>query len=507
MESIVGKILCDRYRIIKQLSRGGFSSQFIAEDLNLAGKLQCQIERLQPHYDSEVLGVQSWQRVLKAFNTQGNILKNISQHPQIPQLLDFFECDREFFLVREFIDGETLEQRLNKSLINEDEATVWLQEILGLLDFLNQADLIHLNIQPSSLIQHQNGQKFLTNFASVKNAILFDKKLYETIANDDFSAWELKEGQPDFSSDIYGLGKTIIYALTGQLAEQIRVKSWQLSEEEKLGNSDSIAVADIQPELADILNKMVSKSLERRYQSASEVLEELDFSHRVVTLPPPVFTNFNSPVESKRDRSLNRTNNRSTNSFKLGQKIIWFFLSLPFIVALGIIFIGLNRNIYRNFAAYRNDNYQFEVKYPKAWSYKDVDDPITGEIVVFTSPLETESDPFLEKLHISVEYLSSESITLDRYTEEVIERVEQTKGDEVEVYQDRKTKILETPARMVVYSRQENGLQLRQMETFTIKNDRVYIAIYTAERAKFSKFLDTAKKMINSWEIKQSVNR
>lgn len=500
MESIVGKILRDRYRIIKQLSRDDFSTQFVAEDFKQTGKLQCQIERLQPHYDSEVLGVQSWQRVLKAFNAQGNMLKNISQHPQIPQLLDFFECDREFFLVREFIDGETLEQRLNNSLINEDEAINWLQEILGLLDFLHQADITHLNIQPSSLIQHQNGQKFLTNFASVKNAILFDKKLYETIANDDFSAWELKEGKPNFSSDIYGLGKTIIYALTGQLAEQVNVKSLQLPGDKNRLDSDSIPLANIRPELADILNKMVCNSLDKRYQSAGEILEELDFSHQVVTLPPPIFTNFNSSLKSK-NHHLHRENNRSNKSSKLGQKIIWFFLSLPFIFALGIIFIGLNRNIYRNFAAYRNDSYQFEVKYPKTWSYRDVDDPITGEIVVFTSPLETDSDLFLEKLHINIEYLSDEAITLDRYTQEVLERIEQTKSDQVEVYQARKTKISEVPARMVVYSRQENGLQLKQMETFAIKNDRVYIAIYTAERAKFSKFLDTAKKMINSWEI------
>ena len=54
---------------------------------------------------------------------------------------------------------------------------------------------------------------------------------------------------------------------------------------------------------------------------------------------------------------------------------------------------------------------------------------------------------------------------------------------------------------MVVYSRQEGSLTLRQMETFTIKNNQVYIAIYTAEREKFSKFLKTANKMIDSWEI------
>ncbi|MGD1922024.1 MAG: protein kinase [Pleurocapsa sp.] len=501
MESIVGKILCDRYRVIKQLSKSSFNSVFIAEDLKHPNKLQCQIERLQPHYDSEVLGTRSWHNILQAFVTQGNIIKNISQHPQIPQLLAFFECDREFYLVREFIDGASLEQKLTDSSIDEVEAISWLQEILGVLDFVHQAEIIHLNIQPSSLIRGHNGQKFLTNFSSVKNAVFFDKNLFDTIGNDDFYPPEQREGKSDFSTDIYALGKTIIYALTGRVANCIQAESPQSLTELKDSIDNNIPTAKIKPELADILNKMVGDRSTIRYQSAVEVLEELDFNQPVVTLPPPISSNFTFPVNNSSIRDKSRKVNPRKKRFKSKQKVLWLFLSLPFIVALVIVFIGIERNTYKDFATYNNDNYQFEIKYPKSWSQKDLDDPITGEIVVFSSSLETAADSFLEKVSIAVEYLSSEPITLEEYTRRVFQRIRQAKGSNIEVYQDRKTRVSKYPARRVVYSRQENGLQLRQMETFTFKDDRVFIAIYTAERAKFSKFLNKASKMVNSWEI------
>ena len=503
MESIVGKILCDRYRVIQELSRTNCRSLFIAEDLDLPHQPHCQIERLQPHYDSEVLGIQSWKQILQAFVNQGNILKNLSQHPQIPQLLACFECDREFFIVRELIDGESLATQLESSLIDETEASCWLQEILGVLDFVHQANVVHLNIQPTSLIKRHNGQRALTDFSSIKNAVFYDQELLQELLDNDFCSPEQKAGQPDSTTDLYALGKTIIYALTGQIAEGIQSESSHSIVERGATPNDNLPTAKIRPELADVLNKMVDNVASRRYQSAAEVLAELDFGPQVVTLPPPVFSNF--PVHFNRA-------NKVTNSTPAQKPIrnpssqlnwLWLLLTIPFIVASVMVFLGINRNNYKDFLTYNNDNYQFAIKYPQTWSRRELDDPITGEIVVFASSPETNSDLFLEKLHINIEYLTSEPATLKGYTQTVFQRLKQSKASEIEVYEDRKATISRNPARMVVYSRQENGLQLRQMEAFTIKDDRVYVAIYTAERAKFSKFLDTAKKMIDSWEIEE----
>ena len=300
---------------MRELSRNQFSTIFDAEDLATPNQPQCQIEKLQPSYDSEVLGEKSWQKVSQTFVRQGNTLQKISHHPQIPQLLAFFECDRHFYLVREFIKGRTLAQKIEQSLIEEAEAIDWLQDILGILDFIHQAGIIHLNIQPSSLIEQYDGKRLLTNFSSVKNAVLFDHQSLETIANRDFVSPEQLEGKQNFNTDIYALGKTIIYALTGKVGNAIESN---LSSDERLP-----ITANIRPELAELLNKMVAENSAQRYESAAKVLEELDFGKQVVTLPPPMFADFRYPITDLNSKGKSQKRNSARELFKKPQKLIW----------------------------------------------------------------------------------------------------------------------------------------------------------------------------------------
>lgn len=513
MKSIVGKILYNRYRIVQHLSQNDWGTVYLAEDLapnkakNSANHSpqQCHIEQLHPQYNHEVLGAQSWQQVLKTFVAQGNILTKVSQHPQIPQLLAFFECDREFYLVREYIQGITLEQKLRDNLINEAEALSWLQEILGVLEYIHELDIAHLNIQPSSLIQDREGKKFLTNFAAIKNAILFDNQELKRVLNPDF----YPPGEPlssDFATDIYALGKTIIFALTGELSTSIQANSTQVTSH-NLTNLNNAPKANIRPELAGILNKMVDREPDYSYQSVTEVLNELDFKQpNVVTFPSPFASGFRlpqAPPPVTKPRNPLRNLRDSSKSFSLG-RLIWVLLSLPFVVAAVIIFVGLHQNSQDTFipdAKYTNEDYQFSLKYPQTWSERQIDDPITGEIVVFTSPKETDADPFTEKVYIAVENLSSEPTNLEQYRQTVLDRINQSGSSNIKLYEDFPTKISQAPARTVIYSRQQGSLPLQQMESFTIKNNQVYIAIYTAERDKFAKFYPAVEKIIDSWEI------
>ncbi len=493
MESIVGKILCDRYRIVRELSQDDFSTIFDAEDLATPEQPECQIEQLQPSYDSEVLGAKSWQRVSQAFVRQGNIFQNISQHPQIPQLLAFFECDRSFYLVREYIKGQTLSQKLELSLIDETSAIDWLKDILGILDFIHQAGITHLNIQPSSIIEQYDNKKFLTNFSTVKDTILFDKSTVKSPPNTEFMPPEQTEGITDFSTDIYALGKTIIYALNGKKNKPAEVSS--------LSKEQLITSTNIRAELADILKKMVEERSDRRYQSAAEVLNELDFGKQVVTLPPPMFANFQQPIAST--ASDRYTSGQKTNKSKSANKhkFIWLLLALPFVVASAIISIGINKNAYDGYQTYSDINYRFVIKYPQNWSERSLDDPITGDIVVFSSPLGTNGDLFREKVYLTVEYLSSDDISLEQYTQNVVERIRQAQGSKIKVESDRSVSISKLPTSVVTYNRTSDNMALKQMEAFAIKGDRAYIAIYTAEATEFDKFLDTVNKTINSWSI------
>ncbi len=536
MESIVGKILYDRYRIIQELSprlygsplldfcltqdlysdttetaetvvKNDFCQVYLAEDKSQNSLTQCIIERLQPSYDNEVLGSGSWQKVLQTFITQSNLLQKISHHPQIPRLWDFFECDREFYLVYEQIEGQSLEQKLDSTLIDETEALNWLREILAILRFSHELGVAHLNIQPSSLVQHQDGRRFLTNFTVLKKPIILDA-LESTNKTDSQFADSESAVKLSYRADIYALGKTIIWALTGNVASSIQLQSADFKKFPETENSSDSSLVNIKSELANILNKMVGEDSEHCYQCVDEVLAELDFEQNVITFPPPFSSTprFSSPrsKKAKNRQPKNIDNNQiKTKKFKVKyfKRILWLLLALPFAIATVIIFIGINKNSYKKFANYVNHDYQFSLKYPQNWSQRQLDDPITGEVVVFNSPLETDTDLFREKVYIAVEYLPTSSTSLEQYTQTVFERIYQTKGSDIEVYEDYKTSIDKFPAHRVIYSRQEGELLLRQMETFTIRNNQVYVAIYTAERAKFSKFYNNVEKIIDSWEI------
>ena len=115
-------------------------------------------------------------------------------------------------------------------------------------------------------------------------------------------------------------------------------------------------------------------------------------------------------------------------------------------------------------------------------------------IVVFSSPQESDADSFLEKVYIAIEYLSSEPTSLDEYAETVIERVNQAKDSEIEVYEDFKTTIDQLPARTVIYSRQEMDYSLDKWNLLPSETIVYIFAIYTAERAKFLNFLILSSK-------------
>ena len=494
MKSIVGKILCDRYRIVRQLNSHDWSTTYLAEDLAENSKVQCLVEQIEPQYGREILGMQFWQKTLQTFITRGNLLQKASHHPQIPQLLAFFKYDRQLYLVKELIGGITLAQKLENMLLNESEAIAWLREMLVILEFIHKLGLFHLNIQPTSLVLLEGGGKCLTDFAVIPSAILPDEQNFDDLLDPDFSPPDDCQ-RSDCGTDLYALGKTMIFALTGQLANSIQSKSLDEVKSQQLTNLNNSPAAKIRPELARILNKMVICSAEQSYQSATEVLDDLDFTKGVVTFPPP----FASSVPYQAASKVSKKPKKATSSSVT--RTIWFLLSLPFIVAAVIVFVGLNKTPKPNFAEYTNSDYQFSLKYPQNWSEQQIDDPITGEIVVFNSPPETDADLFLEKVHVAIEYLPSEPIGLEQYRQTVLNRINETEGNNVELYRDFRTTIDNLPARTVIYSRQQGPLQLRQMESFTIKNDRVYIAIYTAERAKFSKFYPSVEQMIDSWEI------
>ncbi|MBD1940798.1 serine/threonine protein kinase, partial [Coleofasciculus sp. FACHB-712] len=222
---MLGKTLSGRYQIIKHLGGGGFGQTYLAEDQQLPGNPQCVVKQLKPKAnDSLTLEV-----ARRLFDREVQVLYRLGNHNQIPQLLAHFEEEQEFYLVQEFIEGHELKQELpvGKQL-REDFVIVLLQDLLEVLAFVHQQDVIHRDIKPSNLIRRkQDGKLVLIDFGAVKEvgtetvSSSGETTLTVVIGSPGYMANEQLSGKPRFSSDIYAVGMLGIQALTGLPPSQL----------------------------------------------------------------------------------------------------------------------------------------------------------------------------------------------------------------------------------------------------------------------------------------------
>ncbi len=163
---MLGKTLSGRYYIVKHLGGGGFGQTYLAEDRQLPGNPLCVVKQLKPQA-TDPLTLQVSQRL---FDREAQVLYKLGKHDQIPQLLAHFEQEQEFYLVQEFIEGHELKQELavGKQL-NENQVMTLCGDILKILEFVHQQEVIHRDIKPSNLIRRkQDGKIVLIDFGAVK---------------------------------------------------------------------------------------------------------------------------------------------------------------------------------------------------------------------------------------------------------------------------------------------------------------------------------------------------
>ena len=264
---VPGSIVGNRYQIIQKLGREEIDKTYLAKDLQATGDARCAIEQLNPSYDNEI----NWKLIEQHFVNEVDVLKRLGDHPQIPQFYNYFVEEQQFYLVREYIDGDNLEKIVERKLFDEVDVIYLIQDVLRILDFIHKTNVIHRDVQPINLVQRKQDNSFvLINFGAVREIESTEINLKgelikgKPLGNWSYIAPEQKIGQSHFSSDIYALAKSAVYALTGRSPQELEQTktSWQ----EK---------CQISPKLQSILSGMMLHDPERRYSSALEVLSDL----------------------------------------------------------------------------------------------------------------------------------------------------------------------------------------------------------------------------------------
>lgn len=273
-----GDIIGKHYQIVNTLGRGGFGITYLVKDIFLPHQPKFVAKQLQPQYNSPVV----WEKAKERFAKEALTLRRLGTHGQIPQLIDYFEENQDFYLIQEFIDGEELRREVSRRILSECEVLAFLADALGVLRFVHQQNVIHRDIKPSNLLRRRtDGKIILIDFGAVKEienfalapvGVLSDQT--SAIGSPGYMPLEQQGGRPNFSSDIYALGQTAIFAVTGRAPIDLEATatgdtgSWQ-------------AEIPVSPALRSILIKMTESRATLRYQTTDEVLQDLHPLQRV----------------------------------------------------------------------------------------------------------------------------------------------------------------------------------------------------------------------------------
>ena len=269
---MLGKLLDGRYQVDRVLGAGGFGKTYLAQDTRRPGNPICVVKQLKPaNSDSSFLEI-----ARRLFNNEAETLERLGNHDQIPRLLAYFEEDREFYLVQEYIEGHSLSQELLPGQHwAESRVIELLQEVLTVLEFVHRHGVIHRDIKPDNLIRRESDNKLvLVDFGAVKQVRTQLSNTYGQVTNTvaigtpGYMASEQAMGQPRPTSDIYGLGIIGIQALTGLMPQQFQddINTGEILWEQ---------IVPVSRGLANILTRMVRYHFKDRYQSAGEALQAL----------------------------------------------------------------------------------------------------------------------------------------------------------------------------------------------------------------------------------------
>nr|BBH92745.1 hypothetical protein KTA_09440 [Thermogemmatispora argillosa] len=212
-----GELLSGRYRIVALVGKGGFGAVYQALDLRFSARRQVAIKEM----GDALLSPSEKARALADFRQEAELLVQL-QHPNLPNVSDFFEEAGKAYLVMEFIEGKTLAKVLEEHGGPLDEATVmgWGLELCAVLHYLHTRPqaIIFRDMKPANVMLTPAGQLKLIDFGIArifKSQVTRDTTL---LGSQGYAPLEqYGRGQSDARSDLYALGATLYELLTGEL--------------------------------------------------------------------------------------------------------------------------------------------------------------------------------------------------------------------------------------------------------------------------------------------------
>src|SRR6478672_904936 len=276
-------ILRGRYRMIKLLGQGGFCRTYLAEDIDRLNQ-RCVVKQLAPN----VQGTWAINKAVELFQQEARQLQQLGQHPQIPSLDAYFEENKYWYLVQQFVDGDNLLTVLEDGGIwQESQVKQLLLELLPVLKFIHEQKIIHRDIKPENIMRGRSeGLLALIDFGVSKqlSGTVMSKPGTQIGTHGYAPLEQMQRGEAYAASDLFSLGATAFHLLTGVHPYGLWTEhgySWT-------ANWQQHFKTPIDKGLELILSKLLAKDIQQRYQSAEEVL--IDFQRQSTQTPAPTPT-------------------------------------------------------------------------------------------------------------------------------------------------------------------------------------------------------------------------
>jgi serine/threonine protein kinase len=289
-----GHLLRNRYRIENRLAAGGFGETYIAIDEDYPDKRRVVVKHLKPQSTNP--SVLEFARRL--FENEGVTLAKLGEKTDlIPTLYAYFEEDREFYLVQEFIEGQTLTQELGTRRLSEPETIAIVREILVVLTEVHHQRIVHRDLKPDNIIRRSRDRRLvLIDFGAVKEVRHTNLQISNTpiaksigIGTTGYMPSEQAMGYPTAASDIYAVGAIALQCLTGKLPSEL------FDEDALEFKWQQLCV--VSDRMTNILAKMVAPRQIDRYPNAMDAISAIDLlATPVIPTPNPVASTIIMPV-------------------------------------------------------------------------------------------------------------------------------------------------------------------------------------------------------------------
>ncbi|MCC3586009.1 protein kinase [Microcoleus sp. PH2017_30_WIL_O_A] len=281
-------LLKGRYRVFHTLGQSIACRTFLAADEDQPAQPRCVIQQFCGPMPSIADGQHQFNRT---FLGSASVLDKLGKHQQIPKLLASFEVEGCQYLVQEYIEGRNLGDRLSeKGVFKEIHIWYLLSELLPVLEFVHENQLIHRDIKPSNIVHRKSsqtsaaivGKEHLDSWEEESGLVLVDfgsaipansgpLKTETVTGSAEYAAPEQIKGEAIKSSDIYSLGVTCIHLLTGMSPFDlfdIKADAWAWRDYLKV---------PVSARLGRILDKMVQREPSKRYRSIEAILTDMKY--------------------------------------------------------------------------------------------------------------------------------------------------------------------------------------------------------------------------------------